>query len=267
VPALSLPRWPVGCGCRLVGRRVGGVPPLVGARCAFPALDSSTMVWRRARHRGQYVIASQEALGVTVSRQRGHRRTDSSPAPQTPDAPARMHRALQRHAMARGVACLWGRGHPWGWRRSLVGVSVVVCLDLNRRMNGPRLPMNEPPWCMNAPLRGSIRAGWSSWPGGSVSEPAANATTRSPTAGSRACVTTGLCARRQGARASGARIAGFCDGPAWATDPGAARVTVLSPATARAREHRRLSHAARPRFGGAGRQRQRASYYKCIEGA
>jgi hypothetical protein len=69
---------------RLVRRLSGGVSPLVGARCAFPAFDSSTMIRLRARHRGQYVIASQEALGATVSPQRGHRRTDRSP--RAPDA-------------------------------------------------------------------------------------------------------------------------------------------------------------------------------------
>jgi hypothetical protein len=45
---------------------------------AFPAFDSSTMVWLRARHRGQYVIASQEALGATVNPHREHSRTDNS---------------------------------------------------------------------------------------------------------------------------------------------------------------------------------------------
>jgi hypothetical protein len=69
---------------RLVGRRVGGVPSLVSAFCASSASDSPTIVWLRARHRGQYVIASQEARGATVSPQRGHRRTDSSP--RAPDA-------------------------------------------------------------------------------------------------------------------------------------------------------------------------------------
>ena len=69
---------------RLVGRRVGGVPSLVSAFCVSSASDSPTIVWLRARHRGQYVIASQEARGATVSPQRGHRRTDSSP--RAPDA-------------------------------------------------------------------------------------------------------------------------------------------------------------------------------------
>jgi hypothetical protein len=44
----------------------------------LPAFDSSTMVRLRARHRRQGVIASQEALGATVSPQCGHRRSDSS---------------------------------------------------------------------------------------------------------------------------------------------------------------------------------------------
>ena len=85
--------------------------------------------------------------------------------------------------------------------------------------------MSERPWCTNARLRGLMTAGWSSWPGASVSEPGANVMARSPSASLRALVTTGLCARRHGARASAAQIAGFCERPAQSADPGEARVT------------------------------------------
>ena len=77
--AVRCPGWAGQVRMRVIGGRVGGMPSLVSGCCAFPASDSSTMVWLRARHRGQYVIASQEALGATVSRQRGQRRTDRSP--------------------------------------------------------------------------------------------------------------------------------------------------------------------------------------------
>jgi hypothetical protein len=140
---------------RLVGRRVGGVPSLVSARCAFPASDSSAMVWLRARHRGQYVIASQEALGATVSPHRGQRRTDSSP--RAPDARPSIMPASRIAAArygARGGVPMGSGPHPWGWRRSLVGVSVVLCPGLNRRTNGPGpssnfdLARNAAPWAV-----------------------------------------------------------------------------------------------------------------------
>ena len=97
---------------RLVGRRVGGVPSLVSARCAIAASDSPTIVWLRARHRGQCVIANQEALGATVSPQRGHRRTDSSPRAPDADGPSRPHHASQRHSDRPRAGLPMGSGPP-----------------------------------------------------------------------------------------------------------------------------------------------------------
>ena len=82
--APSLPLVAVKCRC---GWSAVGSPmwrALVTACCASAAFDSSTTVWLRARQRGQYVIASQEALGATVSPQRGHRRTNTPSAPYAP---------------------------------------------------------------------------------------------------------------------------------------------------------------------------------------
>jgi hypothetical protein len=110
-------------------------------------------------------------------------------------------------------------------------VSVTRCHGASGRTNGPPPLTSEPPLCTIARLRGLRGADWLSPPAGRAREPAARATMREPSTCSLACVTSGLCARRRGAPASGARIAGCCD-----------RGTALTKATTAAPRRPSTSH-------------------------